>query len=150
MGRNPKDAPLLSPRFEPSTTATVEMPEIDGTDQGVVLRFTDVGRSGQPYGDKELRTCYGDLYAIVNALRDYAYLLESVIPEWGLTGFHAASYEVHAAQCRKIAGKYAAAIGYDYDKAMEQCRKRRARGSSDDGTGLDGLEALVRKSSGKQ
>lgn len=150
MGRDPKDAPLLSAKFEPSTTATVEMPEIDGMDRGVILRFTDVGRSGEPYGDKELRTCYGDLYAVVNALRDYAYLLESVIPEWGLTGFHAASYEVHAAQCRKIAGKYAAAIGYDYDKAMEQCRKRRAKDSSDDGTGLDGLEALVRKSSRNQ
>lgn len=150
MGREPKDTPLLSAKFEPSTTATVEMPEIDGMDRGVTLRFTDVGRSGQPYGDRELRTCYGDLYAVVNALRDYAYLLESVIPEWGLTGFHAASYEVHAARCRKIAGKYAAAIGYDYNKAMERCRKRRARDSSDDGTGLDGLEALVRKSSRNQ
>ena len=33
----------------------------------------------------------------------------------------------------------AAAIGYDYDKAMEQCLKRRARDSSGDDTGLDGL-----------
>lgn len=39
----------------------------------------------------------------------------------------------------------AAAIGYDYDKAMEQCLKRRARDSSGDDTGLDGLEALARK-----
>lgn len=43
------------------------MTEIGGMEQEVILRFTDVGRPGQPSGDKELRTCYGDLYAIVNA-----------------------------------------------------------------------------------
>ena len=147
MSRNPQDAPLPAARFEPATTATVEMTESDGMEQGAILRFTDAGQSG---GDRELRTCYGDLYAVVNALRDYANILEGVIPEWGLTGYHAAVYELHAARCREIAGKYAAAIGYDYDKAMERCLKRRARDGSGDDTGLDGLEALVRKSSGKQ
>ena len=142
MSRNPQDAPLPAAKFEPAATATVELTEIDGMEQGAILRFTDAGRSGR---DRELRTCYGDLYAVVNALRDYANMLESVIPEWGLTGYHAAVYELHAARCRKIAGKYAAAIGYDYDKAMEQCLKRRARDSSGDDTGLDGLEALARK-----
>ena len=142
MSRNPQDAPLPAAKFEPAATATVELTEIDGMEQGAILRFTDAGRSGR---DRELRTCYGDLYAVVNALRDYANMLESVIREWGLTGYHAAVYELHAARCRKIAGKYAAAIGYDYDKAMEQCLKRRARDSSGDDTGLDGLEALARK-----
>lgn len=151
MSRNPQDAPLPAAKFEPAATATVELTEIDGMEQGAILRFTDAGRpgrsgrSGRPSGNRELRTCYGDLYAVVNALRDYANMLESVIPEWGLTGYHAAVYELHAARCRKIAGKYAAAIGYDYDKAMEQCLKRRARDSSGDDTGLDGLEALARK-----
>ena len=142
MSRNPQDAPLPAAKFEPATTATVEMTEIDGMEQGAILRFTDAGQSG---GDRELRTCYGDLYAVVNALRDYANILEGVIPEWGLTGYHAAVYELHAARCREIAGKYAAAIGYDYDKAMERCLKRRARDGSGDDTGLDGLEALARK-----
>lgn len=142
MSRNPQDAPLPAARFEPATTATVELTEIDGMEQGAILRFTDAGQSG---GDRELRTCYGDLYAVVNALRDYANILEGVIPEWGLTGYHAAVYELHAARCREIAGKYAAAIGYDYDKAMERCLKRRARDGSGDDTGLDGLEALARK-----
>lgn len=148
MSRNPQDAPLPAAKFEPAATATVELTEIDGMEQGAILRFTDAGRpgrSGRPSGNRELRTCYGDLYAVVNALRDYANMLESVIPEWGLTGYHAAVYELHAVRCRKIAGKYAAAIGYDYDKAMEQCLKRRARDSSGDDTGLDGLEALARK-----
>lgn len=142
MSRNPQDAPLPAAMFEPATTATVELTEIDGMEQGAILRFTDAGQSG---GDRELRTCYGDLYAVVNALRDYANILEGVIPEWGLTGYHAAVYELHAARCREIAGKYAAAIGYDYDKAMERCLKRRARNGSGDDTGLDGLEALARK-----
>lgn len=142
MNGNPQDAPLPAARFEPATTATVELTEIDGMEQGAILRFTDADQSD---GDRELRTCYGDLYAVVNALRDYANILEGVIPEWGLTGYHAAVYELHAARCREIAGKYAAAIGYDYDKAMERCLKRRARDGSGDDTGLDGLEALARK-----
>ena len=145
MSRNPQDAPLPIEKFEPSATATVEMAEIDGMGQGAVLRFTDAGQSDRPSGDRELRTCYGDLYVIVNALRDYANMLDSVIPEWGLVGYHAALYELHAARCREIAGKYAAAIGYDYDKAMERCLKRRAKGDSGGDTGMDGLEALARK-----
>ncbi len=131
--------------FESSTTVTIEMTEIDGTSQGAILRFTDVGRSGQPSEVKELNTCYGDLYVIVNALRDYANLLEGAIQEWHLTGCCAATYELHAARCRKIAGKYAAAMGYDYDKAVERCQKRRAKGNRGSNTGMDGLEALVRK-----
>lgn len=137
--------PLPAAKFEPSMTTTVEMAEIDGMEQGTVLCFTDVGKSGNPSETKEVRTCYGDLYVIVNALRDYANLLESVIDEWNLAGFHAATYEFHATRCRKIAGKYAAAIGYDYDKAVERCEKRRARCSSGEDTGRDGLEALVRR-----
>lgn len=116
--------PLPAEKFEPSTTTTIEMTEINGMEQGAILRFTDVGRSGQPSEAKELRTCYGDLYVIVNALRDYANLLEGAIQEWNLTGYHAATYELHAARCRKIAGKYATAIGYDYDKAVVRCERR--------------------------
>lgn len=136
---------LPAERFEPSTSRTVEMTEIDGLEQSAILRFTDVGRFGQPSETKELCTCYGDLYVIVNALRDYANLLENVNSEWGLTGYHAAIYEIHAARCRKIAEKYAAAIGYDYDKAVKRCEKRRAKGDFSSNTGIGELEALVRK-----
>lgn len=121
------------------------MTEIDGMGKGAILRFTDAGQSGKASEEREFKTCYGDLYVIVNALRDYANMLESVISEWGLIGFHAATFELHAARCRKIAGKYAAAIGYDYDKALERCEKRRAKGERTEDTGIDGLEALVRK-----
>lgn len=144
MGSDVKDHPLPASDFETSVTATVEMTEIDGMEQGAILRFTDVGQSGRPSKAKEFYTCYGDLYVIVNALRDYANMLDSVIHEWGLTGFRAATFELHAARCRKIAGKYASAISYDYDKAVERCQRRRAKGVQDD-TGMDGLEALMRK-----
>ena len=137
--------PLPAAEFGPSIPATVEMTEIDGMEAEAILRFTDVGKSRKPSEIKEVQACYGDLYVIVNALQDYANLLESVISEWNLTGYHAATYELHAARCRKITRKYAAAIDYDYDKAVERCEKRRAKGDRDSDTGMDGLEALVRK-----
>ena len=143
MSRDPKTAPLPAEKFEPSVTAAVEMTEIDGA---AVLRFTDVGGSGRPSEAREICTCYGDLYVVVNALRDYANMLESVISEWNLAGFQAATYELHAARCRTIAGKYAAAIGYDYDKAVERCERRRASGERSDDVGVEGLEAFIRKS----
>lgn len=145
MSWDPKDAPLPAEKFETSISKTVEMTEIDAQEQGAILYFTDVGRSGQPCEDKKLHTCYGDLYVIVNALRDYANILDRVIEEWSLTGYHAVTYELHAARCRKIAGKYATAIGYDYDKALERCERRRIKGDRGGDTGMDGLEALVRK-----
>lgn len=122
MSRNPKDAPLPAARFEPATTATVELTEIDGIGQGAILRFTDADQSG---GDRELRTCYGDLYAVVNALRDYANMLEGVIPEWGLTGYHAAVYELHAARCREIAGKYRLRLRQGHGTVPEAPRQGR-------------------------
>ena len=136
--------PLPITKFEPSMTTTVEMTEIDGMKPGAILRFTDIGKSGRPSETKELHTCYGDLYVIVNALRDYANLLKGVIQEWELSGFQAAAYELHAARCRKIAGKYAASIDYDYDKALERCERRRSKGKRDSDTGMDGLEAFLR------
>ena len=145
MSRDPSSAPLPASKFEVSTSETVEMTEIDGIKQGAILQFTDVGTSDEISESKEVRTCYGDLYVVVNALQDYANILDSVIEEWTLTGFHAATYEMHAARCREIAGRYAAAIGYDYDKALEQCQKRRAKGERNEDTGVEGLEALMRE-----
>lgn len=143
MGKTEINLPVW--KYEEPTTETVEMTEIDGIEQGAILQFIDVGRAGRSSEVREVQTCYGDLYVIVNALRDYANLLEGAIQEWGLRGFHAFTYELHAARCRKIAGKYAAAIGYDYDKALERCQRRQAKGIKDSDTGMDGLEALMWK-----
>lgn len=91
-----------------------------------------------------LTTCYGDIYKTVNALRDYIRLLESVCDQWELTGFHRATYEYHAEKLRKIADKLQAGIGYDYDKAVERCKKKRARKSHSNDVGEDALLLTVR------
>ena len=52
-----------------------------------------------------MKTCYGDVVKIVNALRDYAKLLETVCDEWDLGGFHRATYEYQAEKLRQIADK---------------------------------------------
>lgn len=132
--------PLSKEQHEPELSKAVELTEIDGCVQGGILRYFD----GYDHEDKEIRTCLGDIYVICNALMDYANILEGVIEEWGLTGFHAANYELHAARCRKISKKYADTIGYDYEKAMEKCQKRRSR--RDDDVGQDALTALARRS----
>lgn len=76
---------------------------------------------------------------------DYTNLLDSMISEWNLSGFRAAKYEFHAARRRNTAEKYAAAIGYDYEKPLESCQKRHSKSLRDGEIGMDGLEALVRK-----
>lgn len=127
------------------------MTEVDGMGQGTVLQFMQLPKSSSEHQEKEIRTCLGDIYVIVNALRDYAALLERAVTTRELTEVHGAIFNLHAARCRKIAGKYASAIGYNYDAALKRCRKRRARGVSNEDIGLDGLEAFAcRHKKGRQ
>ena len=90
-------------------------------------------------GSHVFKTCYGDICKAVNALRDYARLLEMACEQWDLTGFHRALYEYHAEKMREIAGKFQAGIGYDYDAAMEKCRRKRKRKKKEDDFGEDAL-----------
>lgn len=134
---------ILAVRCSPGIHSPQTLPDTileicQNLETGVILRFTDICKSGRVIKAKELDTCTGDLYVIINALRDYANLLEGAISEWNLTGYHAATYQLHAARCRKIARKYAGAIGYDYDKAVERCEKPRIKGNHDKDTGMDG------------
>ena len=64
--------------------------------------------------------------------------------QWELTGFHRATYEYHAEKLRKIADKLQAGIGYDYDKAVERCKKKQARKSHSSDVGEDALLLTVR------
>jgi len=114
--------------FEP-TTESVEVTEIDGMNTGGLLQYFDL----KDWSDKTIQTCAGDVTVIINALEDYARMLESVIKEWHLEGYHAGLYEIHAARCRKISEKYQKATGYDYNKAIENCRKRREKQGDDVG-----------------
>jgi hypothetical protein len=132
--------PISKEQHEPELSKTVELAELDGCIPGGVLQYFDMRK----HEEKKISTCPGDIYVICNALMDYANLLEGVIEEWELTGFHATYYELHAARCRKISKKYADAIGYNYEKAMAKCQKRRSKRNDD--FGQDALVAFARKS----
>lgn len=87
----------------------------------------------------EIKTCYGDICKIVNALRDYARMLRMVCEEWDLQGYHRAVYALHADKLEEIAKKCQTGIGYDYDKAVEKCRKRKAKKDPDDDVGGEAM-----------
>ncbi len=76
-------------------------------------------------------TCYGDLCKTINALMDYARLLALVWIQWGLEGYHRASYELHAQKLRQLAHKLQVGLGYDYEAAVKKCRRQKPRRSSD-------------------
>ena len=122
--------------FRPMIAQSVQLEQFLGEE--LTFCFQDLD------GVHTFTTCYGDIYKTVNALRDYVRLLESVCDQWELTGFHRATYEYHAEKLRKIADKLQAGIGYDYDKAVEGCKKKRARKSHSNDVGEDALLLTVR------
>ena len=132
-----------SPRklFEPIISRPMELEQYASE---ITLRMRDID------GDHESRTCYGDIYKIVNALMDYARLLELVCDEWHLQGYHRVYYEYHAEKLRAIAKKYQEGIGYDYDAAIEQCKAKKKRGPKDDSIGGDALELAMSRGSKKK
>lgn len=125
MSENMDDQGLDLPQeqFEPllSRSADMDMLETEFT----VSAF-DI------YGDHVFKTCYGDIRKIVDALRDYSQMLETVCVTWKLEGFHKAMYELRAQELRKIADQFQAGIGYDYDATMEKCRKKKGKPQNED------------------
>lgn len=113
---------------------------LNSLEDPVILSFlTEKGR-------QTIRTCPGDLYKIVNALMDYARILELAVGQWDLCGFHKATYELYAEQLRKLARKYAGGIGYDYEKALQKCKKRQERKQrAADDIGEDALVLAIRE-----
>ena len=101
-------------------------------------------------GPCEIKTCYGDIRKIVDALMDYSRMLEMVCDQWDLHGFHRATYEYHAEKLRAIAKKYQAGIHYDYDAAVEKCRKKQAKKQRDDDPGGDALDLAFLKAQREQ
>ena len=116
----------------------IEQPfQMDLLGESVVLSFL---------GKKQMETltvCMGDIYKTVNALMDYARLLELAVKEWNLEGYHRMTYEIHAEEYRKVAQKFADGIGYDYQKALETCKKKQSR--RDEGVGEEALVLTVRQ-----
>ena len=115
--KQPLDLP--SATYEPRLSASIDLERCLSGE--VLLHVFDLS------GTHEVKTCYGDVVKIVNALRDYAKLLELVCDEWDLGGFHRATYEYHAEKLRQIADKFQCGIGYDYDAAVQKCQKMRGK-----------------------
>lgn len=88
-------------------------------------------------GPCEIKTCRGDIRLIVDALRDYARILRTVCIDWELDSYTRGMYEIHAYKLERIAEKYQAGIGYDYDKALELCKKKKRPTTPD--SGIDAL-----------
>lgn len=122
--------------LEPVIEQTIALNDLDTP---VILSFLT------EKGHQQIKTCPGDIYKTVNALMDYSRLLELAIEQWDLQGFHKATYEIHAEQYRAIAGKYAAGIGYDYQKAVERCKQKKEKPVRDEGVGEDALVLTARK-----
>ena len=117
----PAKQPLELPAatYEPQLSASIDLERYLSSE--VLLHVFDLS------GTHEVKTCYGDVVKIVNALRDYAKLLELVCDEWELAGFHRATYEYQAEKLRQIADKLQCGIGYDYDAAVRKCQKLRGK-----------------------
>ena len=104
-----------------------------------MLRFRDFD------GEHEIKTCYGDIYKIVNVFMDYARLLELIGDEWGLDAYHRAVNEVTADKLRSIAKKYQEAIGYDYEDALAKCEAKKKKAHKDDDVGADALKLAMKR-----
>jgi len=116
--------------YEPVVSQPVELGFL-GTE--VALCVFDI------HGDREIKTCCGDICKIVDALRDYSRLLGMVCDTWDLQGFHRAKYEFYADKLREIADKFQGGIGYDYDAALERCRKKQGKKPRNEDVGGEAL-----------
>lgn len=85
----------------------------------------------------EIKTCRGDIRLIVDALRDYARILRTVCFDWELDNYTREMYDIHAYRLERVAEKYQMGIGYDYDKAVELCKKKKRPATPD--SGIDAL-----------
>lgn len=132
--------PLPKDLLEPEMTETVEVTELYGATPGGIFDFI-----GCDFTQKTIETSWGDLRIIVDALMDYASILECVVDEWNLIN-EGIYYKCHAARCRGIAHKYAQAIDYDREAALGKCRKKREE--SDD-VGEDAMALMVKRGSTK-
>ncbi len=122
--------------FEPIISRSITLEQFATK---TVIHVHDVGCK------HEIETCYGDIYKIVNALMDYAKMLEEVCDEWDLQGYHRAVYELHAENLRTIAKKYQDGIGYDYEATVAKCEAKRKKTHKDEDIGGDALElAMIR------
>ena len=132
MDENVKRESLDLPRkeYEPVVSRPVDL---GGLEAEVILSVFNIK------GDCEIKTCYGVICKIVDALRDYSKLLTMVCDTWDLHGFHRIKYEFHAEKLLEIADKLQAGIGYDYDAAMERCEKQKEKKRREEDVGGEAM-----------
>ena len=133
--KQPLDLP--SATYEPWLSASIDLERC--LSREVLLHVFDLS------GTHEVKTCYGDVVKIVNALRNYARLLETVCDEWELGGFHRAIYEYQAEKLRQIADKFQRGIGYDYDAAVRKCQKLRRKKPRNADVGEEAMVLAVKR-----
>jgi len=100
---------------------------------------------------KEIRACYGDIIIIINAMADYADLLDEyrrMFPE-KLDAFQTATYEYQAGRCRKIQKSLEKQMEYDREKAIEKCKKYH-RKQEDNDIGEEALALLARRKASEE
>ncbi len=106
-------------------------------------------RPGVTFTHATIQSCEGDLILAVNAMVDYADLMDrhrAAHPEMG--AFEAATREYYAGRYRTIAAKLAAALGYDREATLERCRRRQEKQRTDD-IGEEALTLLAARGNGK-
>lgn len=121
---------LSCEKFEPVVSQSLKLDAL-GTELNICFQTLN--------GPCEIKTCYGDICKVVNALRDYARILRMVCEEWDLQGYHQAAYVLHADKLETISKKYQASIGYDYDKAVRKCRERQEKVQHDSDVGGEAM-----------
>lgn len=124
-------------QLEPIVQQPMELDFLLGQELAVCFQDLD--------GVHEFKTCYGDVYKAVNALRDYARLLIIACEQWKLSGFHRALYEYHSEKLCEIAGKLQRGIGYDYDQAVARCQRKKKQKQKESDIGEDALVLAFRQ-----
>lgn len=106
-------------------------------------------RTGKGFCAASMQTCEGDLILTINALHDYADICNRKADEAG-PGFEAASLRYYACRFRKIAEKWAGAIGFDREKAIAECERKKLHKKKDDDFGEDALLLSVKLAAEKK
>ena len=82
---------------------------------------------------------YGDIVLIINMLHDYIKMLDEVKAD----DLWYQSY--YREKFVKIADRLSEQIGYDYDKAVEKCKKKQRKMEDNSDIGEDGLTQFVKR-----
>lgn len=89
--------------------------------------------------DYAVSCSYGDIVLIICMLHDYVKMMDELRAE------DIEYQEYYRRRFMKMADKLAGQIGYDYDKAVEKCKKKQLKQEKDSDVGEDGVSQLIRR-----